>query len=118
MRLHARRIRLGRTTVSRSDLDAGTFELPGGGPRVDVEPDSDHLEGLARLVASRCLPDRSVRHLADELPAFGAAAIEVVDDRRPVDTESFSQRVDRRPVSVGAAEHVDVVIGQPPLHRV
>lgn len=60
----------------------------------------------------------SVGHLSERLPSLDAAAIEVADDRRPVDPELRRHSVDQGPREVGAHEVVDGRLGQPPLHRV
>jgi hypothetical protein len=108
----------GRPSRSRADWNAGALAFSGEGPSVDVELWRDGLQRATRLVSPCGLAHEAVGHLADDLPPLDASSVEVVDDRRAVHAELRGQRVDRRPVAVGADDLVHVVHGQSPLHRV
>jgi len=105
-------------TSPRPSLNTRPLELTGERLRVDGEAGRDDLERLARLVALRGLANRVIGRLPDGPPALDGSAVEVVDDRGPADAEFCGQHVDRGALEVGAHEPVDLVLGQPSLHRV
>lgn len=90
-----------RSKLAIPDVDGSTRRRVGTlgreSPWVDVELGRNDLERFSLAVAGRRALDEVVRHLADNLPAPDAAAVEVMDDRCPGDAESCGQRVDRRP---------------------
>jgi hypothetical protein len=104
--------------ATRADLDPSPRELARKSPRVDAEPDCDHLEQIAHLILSRGVPNALVGQLANYPSTRDAEPIEVTNHGGAVDREAPSQSIDRRAAYVLPCEVFDIGVRQAALDRV
>jgi hypothetical protein len=78
-----------------------------------------HLgERRALLVWCGGQSDGLIAHLAHHRPSSDVGLVEVVHDGGPVDLVPPGERVDRSTVSIRVEQPLDLLHGQPSLHRV